>query len=171
MPKKKLDFEELANQLATELAEANDALLRERADAANVRRRADEDRIKLGSFYKANVVKELLTFIDNLDRATNHAPKEKSDSWEKWLAGLLGVRKQLEQALEKIGVQRIKTVGEHFDPSIHEAITMEDPSTEALAKVEGDESKLQEIVSEELQAGYRVGDEVIRHAMVRVKPQ
>lgn len=159
MPKKKLDFEELANQLATELAEANDALLRERADAANVRRRADEDRIKLGSFYKANVVKELLTFIDNLDRAINHAPKEKSDSWEKWLAGLLGVRKQLEQALEKIGVQRIKTVGEHFDPSIHEAITME----------EGEGAD--EIVSEELQAGYRVGDEVIRHAMVRVKPQ
>lgn len=59
MPKKKLDFEELANQLAQELAEANDALLRERADASNVRRRADEDRIKLGSFYKANIVKEL----------------------------------------------------------------------------------------------------------------
>ena len=159
MPKKKLDFEELANQLAQELAEANDALLRERADASNVRRRADEDRVKLGSFYKANVVKELLTFIDNLDRAITHAQKEKSDSWEKWLAGLLGVRKQLEQAFEKIGVQRIKTVGEHFDPSIHEAITMEDG--------EGAD----EIVSEELQAGYRVGDEVIRHAMVRVKPQ
>ena len=164
MPKKKIDFEELANQLATELAEANDALLRERADAANVRRRADEDRVKLGSFYKANVVKDLLTFIDNLDRAIAHAPKGqapdvKYEPWDKWLEGLLGVRKQLEQALEKIGVQRIKTVGEHFDPSIHEAITMED----------GDGTE--EIVSEELQAGYRVGDEVIRHAMVRVKPQ
>jgi molecular chaperone GrpE len=164
MPKKKIDFEELANQLAAELAEANDALLRERADAANVRRRADEDRVKLGSFYKANVVKDLLTFIDNLDRAIAHAPKGqapdvKYELWDKWLEGLLGVRKQLEQALEKIGVQRIKTVGEHFDPSIHEAITMED----------GDGAE--EIVSEELQAGYRVGDEVIRHAMVRVKPQ
>ena len=164
MPKKKLDFEELANQLAQELAEANDALLRERADASNVRRRADEDRVKLGSFYKANVVKELLTFIDNLDRAIKHAPKGqapdvKYELWDKWLEGLVGVRKQLEQALEKIGVQRIKTVGEHFDPSIHEAITME----------EGEGAD--EIVSEELQAGYRVGDEVIRHAMVRVKPQ
>ena len=157
MPKKKIDFEELANQLASELASANDALLRERADAANVRRRADEDRVRLGSFYKANVVKELLTFIDNLDRAISHAPKEETEAWTKWFGGLLGVRKQLEQALEKIGVERIKTVGEHFDPILHEAITME----------EGDGAH--EIISEELQAGYKVGDEVIRHAMVRVK--
>lgn len=157
MPKKKLDFEELANNLAGELAEANEALLRERADAVNVRRRADEDRIKLGSFYKANVVKELLTFIDNLDRAITHAPKEQSESWHKWFDGLLGVRKQLEQALEKVGVQRIKTVGEKFDPHFHEAVTME----------EGEGAE--EIVSEELQAGYIVGDNVVRHAVVRVK--
>ena len=69
MPKKKLDFEELANNLAQELAEANNALLRERADAANVRRRAEEDKLKLGSFYKANVIKELLPVIDNFERA------------------------------------------------------------------------------------------------------
>jgi molecular chaperone GrpE len=158
MPKKKIiDFEEVANNLAVELAEANEALLRERADASNVRRRAEEDKIKLGSFYKANVVKDLLTFIDNLDRAITHAPKENSELWQKWFDGLVGVRRQLEQALEKIGVTRIKTVGEHFNPSLHEAVTME----------EGDGSE--EIVSEELQAGYMVGDEVVRHAMVRVK--
>jgi molecular chaperone GrpE len=159
MPKKKtIDFEEVANKLAQELAEANDALLRERADAANVRRRAEEDRIKLGSYYKATTVKELLGFIDNLDRAISHVPKEENEAWSKWFDGLMGVRKQLEQSLEKIGVTRIKTVGEHFDPALHEAITME----------EGE--KAEEIVSEELQAGYMVGDEVIRHAMVRVKP-
>jgi len=164
MPKKKLDFEELANQLAQELSAANEALLRERADSANVRRRADEDRVKLSSFYKANVVKDLLTFIDNLDRAIAHAPKNqapgvKYELWDKWLEGLVGVRKQLEQALEKIGVERIKTVGQHFNPSLHEAVTMDEG--------EGTE----EIVSEELQAGYKVGEEVIRHAMVRVKQQ
>lgn len=159
MPKKKtVDFEEVANKLAQELAEANDALLRERADAANVRRRAEEDRIKLGSYYKAATIKELLGFIDNLDRAISHVPKEESEAWTKWFDGLMGVRKQLEQSLEKIGVTRIKTVGEHFDPALHEAITME----------EGEGAE--EIVSEELQAGYMVGDEVIRHAMVRVKP-
>jgi len=158
MPKKKIvDFEELANQLAQELAEANDALLRERADAANVRRRADEDRIKLGSFYKANVVKELLPVIDNFERALKAIPADIAG--HDYVKGIQGVVKQFEQTLSKIGVERIKTVGEKFDPSLHEAVTME----------EGDGAE--EIVSEELQAGYKVGDEVIRHSMVRVKLQ
>ena len=77
MPKKKIiDFEEVANNLAQELANANEALLRERADAANVRRRAEEDRSKLGTFYKAHVVKELLPVLDNFERALRAIPKD-----------------------------------------------------------------------------------------------
>ena len=157
MPKKKVDFEEVANQLARELAEAQEALLRERADAANVRRRADEDRVKMAGFYKANVVRELLPVLDNFDRALRAIPADIAE--HDYVKGVKGVVKQFEQALEKIGVERIKTVGEKFDPLYHEAVTME----------EGDGSE--EIVSEELQAGYKVGDEVIRHAMVRVTLQ
>ena len=154
MPKKKLDFEELANNLAQELSEANEALLRERADAANVRRRADEDRVKLGSFYKSSLVKELLPVLDNFERALKSIPGDIKD--HDYVKGVQGVVKQFEQALEKIGVERIKTVGEKFDPHLHEAVTME----------EGDGTE--EIVSEELQAGFKVGDDVVRHAMVRV---
>lgn len=157
MPKKKLDFEELANNLAQELADANDALLRERADASNVRRRADEDRIKHGSFYKASLVKELLPILDNFERALKSIPADIKD--HDYVKGVQGVVKQFEQVLEKIGVERIKTVGEKFDPHLHEAIAME----------EGEGTN--EIVSEELQAGFKVGDEVIRHAMVRVALQ
>lgn len=160
MPKKKIvDFEEVANNLAAELAEANDALLRERADAANVRRRADEDRAKMAGFYKANVVREMLPFLDNLDRALNHAPQAESKEWQEWFKGIQSVKKQLDDALAKIGVVRIATVGEKFDPKLHEAITME----------EGDGTE--EIVSEELQSGYALGEEIIRHAMVRVSLQ
>ena len=156
MSKKKIiDFEEVANNLAKELADANEALLRERADAANVRRRAEEDRSKLGTFYKAHVVKELLPVLDNFERALRAIPKDIAE--HDYVKGVQGVVKQFEQVLEKIGVERIKTVGEKFDPALHEAVTMDDG--------EG----VEEIVSEELQAGYRVGDEVIRHAMVRVK--
>ena len=158
MSKKKIiDFEEVANNLAKELADANEALLRERADAANVRRRAEEDRSKLGTFYKAHVVKELLPVLDNFERALRAIPKDIAE--HDYVKGVQGVVKQFEQVLEKIGVERIKTVGEKFDPSLHEAVTMDD----------GDGTE--EIVSEELQAGYRVGDEVIRHAMVRVRAQ
>ena len=160
MPKKKdekIDYEKVAEELAAENAQLNDALLRERADAENVRRRADEERLKLAGYYKALVIKELLPIIDNFERALKNVDKNLENS--DYVKGIQGIVKQFEQALTKIGVERIKTVGEHFDPERHEAVTME----------EGDGEH--EIVSEELQSGYILGDEVIRHAMVRVKTQ
>lgn len=148
---KKLKPEDLQQQIA----ELTEALQRERADATNVRRRAEEERAKLGSFYKATVVRELLPVLDNFERAIKHIPKdiEKHD----YIKGVEAVIKQFEQTLTKLGVERIKTIGEVFDPRYHEAISME----------EGDGAR--EVISEELQAGFRIGDEVIRHAMVRVK--
>ncbi len=157
MTKKKdenIDYKKIAEELATENASLNEALLRERADAENVRRRAENDRIQMAGYYKASVVKELLSVIDNFERALKHIPKELEHN--EYVKGIQGIVKQFEQTLAKIGVERIKTVGEHFDPNLHEAVTME----------EGDGEH--EVVSEELQSGYKVGDQVIRHAMVRV---
>ncbi|MBP6962288.1 nucleotide exchange factor GrpE [Candidatus Saccharibacteria bacterium] len=155
MTKKSLDYKEIAQQLAQENDSLNDALLRERADAMNVRKRAEEDRIKMGGFYKAMVVKELLPTIDNFERALKSLPKDLEGN--DFIAGIEKTVKQFGATLKKLGVERIKTVGEHFDPNLHEAVTME----------EGDGEH--EIVSEELQSGYIMGEEVIRHAMVRVK--
>ena len=76
MTKKQLDYQEIAEQLAQENAQLNEALLRERADAANVRRRAEEERLKMGGFYKASVISELLPVVDNFERALKHVPKE-----------------------------------------------------------------------------------------------
>ena len=143
------------NELEQKIAELTDALQRERADAMNVRRRSEEDRAKMGSFYKANVVQQLLPVIDNFERALKHVPKELEGN--AYIAGIQGVVKQFEDTLQKLGLERIKTVGEKFDPNLHEAVSMEEG--------EGKE----EIVSEELQSGYVLGEEVIRHAMVRVK--
>ncbi len=153
---KKPDYKLISEQLAQELADATEALQRERADAINVRRRADEDKLKMGSYYKSQVVKELLPVIDNFERSLQHTPKEleKND----YIKGIVGIIKQFEQTLAKLGVTRIKTVGEPFNPEFHEAVS-----------AEGDGDK--EIVSEELQSGWQVGDEVIRHAMVRVSNQ
>lgn len=152
----KVNLEDLQNQIK----ELNDNLLRERADAMNVRRRAEEDRNKLSSFFKANTIKDLLPFIDNLDRALNHAPKLEDKSYQDWIKGIEGVQKQLLQILSQIGVEKIKTVGEEFNPQLHEAVSMDDskPGTK-------------EVVTEELASGYILGDEVIRHAMVRVATQ
>jgi len=101
------------------------------------------------------VVKELLPTIDNFERALKSLPKDLEGN--DFIAGIEKTVKQFGATLKKLGVERIKTVGEHFDPNLHEAVTMEDGDGE------------HEIVSEELQSGYIMGEEVIRHAMVRVR--
>ena len=140
---------------AQEVAQLTEALQRERADVINVRRRHDEQIASLKTTVKAQVVRELLPAIDNLERALKHTPKDIAD--HDYVKGVNGVVKQFEKALSDLGVAKIKTVGEPFDANLHEAVMME----------EGDGKT--EVVSEELQSGYILGDEVIRHAMVKVK--
>ncbi len=137
---KNIDYAQVAEQLAAENAQLTEALQRERADRSTV---------------KASVVKDLLPIIDNFERALKHVPKDLEGN--EYVKGIEGIVRQFEKTLANIGVERIKTVGEPFDPHLHEAVSME----------EGDGK--QEVVSEELQSGYRLGDDVIRHAMVRVK--
>lgn len=141
--------------LEQQIAELTHALQRERADAINLRRRHDEEMAGLRTRSKANVVRELLPVIDNFERALKHVPEDLKD--HDFVKGVQGVVTQFEKTLKDMGVERIKTVGEPFDPVLHEAVSMED----------GDGTR--EIVSEELQAGYKLGDDIIRHAMVRVK--
>jgi molecular chaperone GrpE len=156
-------------ELEQQVADLTDALLRERADATNVRRRSEEERAKMAGFYKSLVVRELLPTIDNFERALKHAPVGKisevrsqiseKDKTLEWVEGVKKIVSSFEGVLKKIGVERIKTVGELFDPNLHEAVSIEEGEGE------------QEVVSEELQSGYSLGEEVIRHAMVRVKNQ
>lgn len=141
--------------LQQQIADLTEALQRERADADNIRRRHDDQIGSLKSLMKASVVRELLPVIDNFERALKHVPKELEGN--EYVKGVQGVVKQFEGTLQKMGVERVKTVGEVFDPRLHEAISMED----------GDGTT--EVVSEELQPGFTLGDEVIRHAMVKVK--
>jgi molecular chaperone GrpE len=152
MPKTKKQAEK---DLQKQLDELTEALRRERADAINLRRRAEEERSGLANFYKAMVVQELLPALDNLERALKHTPKDLAD--HDYVKGVKGVAKQFDEGLEELGIEKIKTDGQEFDPKYHEAIQMEDAG--------GDK----EIVAEELQSGYKIGDEVIRHAKVKVK--
>lgn len=138
-----------------QLEELTGALKRERADAVNLRRRHETEIANLRTRVKADVVHDLLPVIDNFERALKHVPKDLEGN--DYIKGVQAVVKQFEQTLAGMGVQRIKTVGERFDPHLHEAVGME----------EGDGTH--EIITEELQAGYRVGNDVIRHAMVKVK--
>lgn len=140
-----------------QLAELTEALQRERADAMNLRRRHDADMANLKTHVKAGVVRDLLPVIDNFERALKHVPEDLQSN--DYVKGVQAVVKQFEKTLADIGVERIKTVNEPFDPRYHEAVAMD----------EGDGER--EVISEELQSGYKIGDDVIRHAMVRVKLQ
>lgn len=168
-PKKTKLTNKEAEQLARQVSELTEALQRERADATNLRRRHEEQLAGLKNMLKANVVRDLLPVIDNFERALKHMPDARSqqaaakDPGEQrlleWSEGVKKILSQFEKVLAQLGVERIATVDQPFDPRYHEAVSME----------EGEGSK--EVVSEELQAGYRLGGEVIRHAMVRVRLQ
>src|SRR3989344_5859100 len=127
------------DQLQQQIGELTEALQRERADAMNIRRRHEEQIGGLKNMVKASVVEELLPVIDNFERSLGHVPKDLADN--DFVKGVSVVVKQFEKTLADIGVERIKTIGEPFDPQVHEAIS-----------VDGEGSH--EIVSEELQAGY-----------------
>lgn len=165
--KRLAELEKQQTALTLQVAELTEALQRERADVSNIRRHHEGQIAGLKDVVKAGVVRELLPIIDNFERAVKHLPKDPNQEpnakskeekqLDEWVAGVQKILAQFEKTLGSIGVSRIKTVGEPFDPRFHEAISMEDG--------EG----TQEVVSEELQSGYALGDEVIRHAMVRVK--
>lgn len=157
----------MSADLQAQIAELTEALQRERADVTNIRRRHDDQIASLRSTVKGSIVKDLLPVIDNFERAFKHVPKAQSQdsramSQEEkklfdWVDGVQKIVAQFEKTLADMGVERIATVGSPFDPLLHEAVSME----------EGDGK--QEIVTEELQSGYKIGEDVIRHAMVRVK--
>jgi molecular chaperone GrpE len=153
MPKKQKTEE--VEVLEQQVADLTEALQRERADVINVRRRHEEQLTSLKTLVKSQVIEELLPVIDNFERALKHVPSELADN--DYIKGVQGVVKQFEKTLADIGVERIKTTGEPFNPALHEAVGMEDGGGEV------------EVVTEELQAGYKLGDQVIRHAMVKVK--
>ncbi len=143
--------------LQQQVDDLTEALQRERADATNIRRQHEQQFANARAMAKAAVVRDLLPVIDNFERALKHVPADLAHN--DFVKGVQGIVKQFEKTLASMGVEKIKTVGEPFNPHIHEAVSMEEG--------EGDT----EVVSEELQSGYKLGDDVLRHAVVRVTLQ
>lgn len=138
-----------------EIAKLRDQYLRTAADFENYRKRTRREVDDAQRRGRESALKDLLPVFDNLERAAAHAtsaPDAKSV-----VDGLRIVLKQWESTLEKMGVKRVATVGTPFDPAIHEAIQHLE-STEHPAGV----------VLAEVQAGYSMGDHLVRAAMVVV---
>ncbi len=153
-PDSSLPDHEEVTVLQQQIGELTEALQRERADVSNIRRRHAEDMANLRTSAVADVVEQLLPVIDNFERSLKYVPEDLADN--QYVKGVGGLIKQFQSTLSAMGVQKIPTVGHGFDPNLHEAVSME----EGQGK--------HEVVTEELQSGYSMGDKIIRHAMVRV---
>lgn len=137
------------------VAELEAQVKRIAADFDNYRRRAEEERKQLVQLSQAQTLLELTPVLDNFRRATEHLPEELKGN--NWVTGILYVEKQLEQIFEQFGIQKIKTIGEPFDPQLHEAI-----------ETEKSDSVPANHVTVELEGGYTLNGTVLKPAKVKV---
>lgn len=152
--KHKAEIEALKAEVEAEKAktkEAEDKYLRCAAEYDNFRRRSQKEREGIYSEAKADAIKELLPMIDNLQRATGYTDADKVAEGVSMILGTLP------DVLAKMGIEAYGEPGEQFDPNIHNAIMHEENS----------EKGENEIVAV-YQQGYRLGDKIIRYAMVTV---
>jgi molecular chaperone GrpE len=132
---------------ADKVAELTADLQRVQADFANYRKRALRDQQAAADRAKAGVVSQLLGVIDDLDRARKHGDLESGP--------LKSVADKLDSALSGLGLTSFGAEGEDFDPALHEAV-----------QHEGDGSR--PVIGTVMRHGYRLGEHVLRHAMVGV---
>lgn len=132
---------------ADKIAELTADLQRVQADFANYRKRALRDQQVAGERAKAVVVSQLLTVLDDLDRARSHGDLEGGP--------LKSVADKLVSALTGLGLSAFGAEGDEFDPSLHEAV-----------QHEGEGSK--PVIGTVMRQGYKLGDQVLRHALVGV---
>ena len=134
-----------------ELGELQDQYQRMLAEYANYKRRTEQEKMQIGLYTKAELLTELLVSVDNMEKAIA-AP-----AGEDYKTGVDMVLRQFMDTLGKMGLEAVGTEGEPFDPNFHNAVMRED--------ADGVE---EETVTAVFQKGYKLGDKVLRPAMVKV---
>ncbi|MFA7253211.1 MAG: nucleotide exchange factor GrpE [Patescibacteria group bacterium] len=141
-------------ELNQKIGELTAGWQRTQADFQNFRRQVEEDRKKLIKKANTDLIMEILPVLDNFQLAAKHVPTELESN--NWVIGVKQIEKQLESILENSGLSKIPTVGEQFNPHLHEAIE----------HIQSDEPI--DIIVEELTSGYKFDDSVLRPAKVKV---
>lgn len=139
-------------RLKEELEKSKEQLLRTAAEFDNYKKRTDRERAGIAEYAKCEVIKKLLPIFDNIDRASA-ADRESED----YIKGIEMIIKQFSTLPETLNIEEIGKQGDEFDPNFHEAVM----------HIE-DEAFGENVIAEVLQKGYRLGDTVIRAAMVKV---
>ena len=140
--------------------ELRDSLARRQADFDNFRKRTERERSETYNRAVADLVAKLLPVLDNLRRAVDteaSVEANESDEFRHFLNGVDLILKQLGGVLEALGVKPVSAIGELFDPHFHEAVVTE----------ETDEHE-PDTVMQEIVRGYRLGDKLLRPALVKV---
>lgn len=151
----KVDVEKIKVLIETqkqELEEKDDRIKRLMAEFENFKKRSSKERENLYGSIMGDVIMSFLPILDNLEKA---AQTKTAD--EEYKQGIEMVLKQFKDVLESNGVKEIESVGQTFNPELHEAIT----------SVVDENLGVQEI-KEEYRKGYMIGDKVIRHSLVVV---
>ena len=156
---KKLDGKEEIQALNDKISEQkniideqDDRIKRLMAEFENFKKRSDKERTNLYNSVMGDVIIKLLPIIDNLEKASE--AKTEDDGYKQ---GVELVLKQFKDVLAANGIQEIETVGQVFDPELHEAV----------ASVQ-DETLGEKVIAQEYRKGYKIGNKVIRHSMVVV---
>ena len=153
----KIEESTIEEQLAT----AQDQVLRALAESENLRRRLEKEKEDLSNYVVSNFAKEILSVLDNLQRALKISiedkKEEKNSNFNNFAEGVELTEKQLISVLEKFKINKINTVGKKFNPNFHQA----------MFEVEGKKDKEGEI-AEVIQEGYTIGERLLRPAMVGV---
>ena len=146
------DEASIIEKLLAERDEYLDQLQRSRAEFINYRKRTDAEKLRLGEMFTASTIGRFLPVIDDWDRAMGAVPQNEHD--DSWFAGIQMIQTKFRQLLESAGVVEVDGVGTPFDPAIHEAVSIDPGSNGA-------------VVVEVYQKGYKLGDTLLRPAMVR----
>ena len=136
----------------SEYDELDDRYKRMLAEFENYKKRSAKERESLYNSILSDVIEVMLPIVDNLENAVKIETKD-----EEYKKGIELVLKQFQDTLKSKGVEEIKTVGETFDPELHEAVSSIQ-----------DETKGEKEIVQEYRKGYKIGSKVIRHSMVVV---
>lgn len=139
------------------LKETEDKLLRLQAEFMNYQNRREKELETLFKYEGESIIKEVLKVVDNFERAINMDDDDLSDEVSKFLSGFKMIYTSLVNMLSELEVTEIEVDGKEFDPTIAEAVLVEEDKTKPAG-----------VVLEVLQKGYKYKDKVIRPAMVKV---
>jgi molecular chaperone GrpE len=154
-------LEEQLAEAQAKAAEYLDGWQRSRAELANFKRRTEAQRSEMMVSANANLLERLLPVLDDLQLALDNAPGAEHGTdlatWQEWRDGITLIAHKFAGVLESVGVVPIETAGQAFDPNVHEAVSNEEHPELESGQIIG-----------ELRRGYKLGDRVLRAAMVRV---